>query len=599
MINSASSLRHSQRSADRRKSMSNHHIVALAATGLLAAPAAAQSPSVEIDLGGIVIDFPSPPDVTRDSLNNAVPGSGSFIFEADGYRFSVEGLLVLRDPLFGLPLGDPVTLTDLLNQVEPGSSQLLNGWCRNRFGGLPAGGIVVWRERFEGGAFGADLGIDLEISIDEAGVVTFAVRNIESSLGGLTPTLDFQEGTALLETWGPSSPQLTEWRFQGNFDAAPGSDNAALRHLDDPAFGTILGGLGAEDTPSPSTPTGVTEAQSSFVDTASDPGLPAVGGVDTTVYLTSPAANLSDPSSDDLRRGIGLVMFPAAKPEYPGGFIGQWTMVWDLLVPSSSWYADFPANTTPNAFLAALVQDQHNNKGGADLWLRFQNGSPVIVYSAEGDDFTGDSPLALPIAPDRWFRLAVVVDEFQTGTSRVFIDGVFVGEIRSDWLYNNTDPTPGQQFYGDAEAVDPADWATWGEFPSPWARSSGVNNPDPDTGDPIPTPLASTVCLFADLRFGGSQPVYLANLAFVDALTDDADIAALGGPRGDGIFDLGSGCNDADLADPFGVLDLSDIGAFVTAFLAGDPAADIAPPAGVLDLADLTAFIGAFTAGCP
>lgn len=573
---------------------------AFAALGLLAGPAFAQSTSVTIELGGVVIDFPAPPDVTRDSLNNAVPGSDNFILADEGYHFTIEGVLQLRDPFFGLPLGDPVTLTELLNQVEPGSSQLLNGWSRNRFGGLPTGGITVWRERFEGGAFGAELSIDLEVTVDDTGVVTFGVRNIQSSLGSLTPTLDFQSGTATLETWTQSDAQRTEWRFDGGFDSVAGSAESALRYLDDPAFGTILGGLGNEDIPSPSTPTGITQAQSSFVDTAGDPNLPAPGGVDAMVYLSSPAHNLSDPGDDALRRGIGLVMYPAVKPEYPGGFIGQWTMVWDMLIPASSWYADFPNNTTPNAFLASLVQDQFNNEGGADLWIRHQNGSPTIVYSTEGDDFNGDMPLALPITPDRWFRLAVSVDEFQTGVSRVFVDGAFIGEILSDWLYNNTDPTPGQQFYGDGEAVDPADWAAWGEFPSPWAFSSGVNNPDPDTGDPIPTPLASTVCLFADLRFGGSQPVYLANFAFADDLIDDADIIALGGPSGDGIFDLGSGgCNPADIAEPFGVLDLGDISAFVTAFLSQDPAADIAPPLGVFDLADLSAFVGAFIGGCP
>jgi hypothetical protein len=59
------------------------------------------------------------------------------------------------------------------------------------------------------------------------------------------------------------------------------------------------------------------------------------------------------------------------------------------------------------------------------------------------------------------------------------------------------------------------------------------------------------------------------------------------------------GCNPADLAEPFGVLDLADIQSFVTAFTSGDPAADLAPPAGVLDLADLQAFVVAFTGGCP
>lgn len=54
-----------------------------------------------------------------------------------------------------------------------------------------------------------------------------------------------------------------------------------------------------------------------------------------------------------------------------------------------------------------------------------------------------------------------------------------------------------------------------------------------------------------------------------------------------------------DLAEPFGVLDLADINAFISAFLANDPLADLAPPAGVFDLADITVFAGGFLAGCP
>ncbi len=72
-------------------------------------------------------------------------------------------------------------------------------------------------------------------------------------------------------------------------------------------------------------------------------------------------------------------------------------------------------------------------------------------------------------------------------------------------------------------------------------------------------------------------------------------------PQGDGavLVSLLSGCNAADLAEPFGALDLADISAFIVAFTGHDPAADIAPPAGVWDLADLQAFVIAFTGGCP
>lgn len=55
----------------------------------------------------------------------------------------------------------------------------------------------------------------------------------------------------------------------------------------------------------------------------------------------------------------------------------------------------------------------------------------------------------------------------------------------------------------------------------------------------------------------------------------------------------------ADLAEPTGVLDLSDITAFVQAFSSEGIAADMAEPGGVFDLADITAFVSAFVAGCP
>lgn len=62
---------------------------------------------------------------------------------------------------------------------------------------------------------------------------------------------------------------------------------------------------------------------------------------------------------------------------------------------------------------------------------------------------------------------------------------------------------------------------------------------------------------------------------------------------------LSQACNLADIAFPFGFLDLSDVDTFVVAFAAGDPAADVAFPFGFVDLSDVDAFIAAFLGGCP
>lgn len=66
-----------------------------------------------------------------------------------------------------------------------------------------------------------------------------------------------------------------------------------------------------------------------------------------------------------------------------------------------------------------------------------------------------------------------------------------------------------------------------------------------------------------------------------------------------GVFDdRVLGCNVADISPIFGVLDLADINAFVTGFIAQDPIADINHD-GLFDLADITLFVIAFVAGCP
>jgi hypothetical protein len=53
-----------------------------------------------------------------------------------------------------------------------------------------------------------------------------------------------------------------------------------------------------------------------------------------------------------------------------------------------------------------------------------------------------------------------------------------------------------------------------------------------------------------------------------------------------------------DLAEPFGVVDLADIQAFITAFSASEPLADVNND-GIWDLADIQGFVTEFLAGCP
>ncbi len=57
-------------------------------------------------------------------------------------------------------------------------------------------------------------------------------------------------------------------------------------------------------------------------------------------------------------------------------------------------------------------------------------------------------------------------------------------------------------------------------------------------------------------------------------------------------------CNAADLASPFGTIDISDVFAFLDAYNAQDPIADLVND-GVIDISDVFAFLNAYNAGCP
>ena len=59
-----------------------------------------------------------------------------------------------------------------------------------------------------------------------------------------------------------------------------------------------------------------------------------------------------------------------------------------------------------------------------------------------------------------------------------------------------------------------------------------------------------------------------------------------------------AGCA-ADLAEPFGTLNIFDVTAFVAMYNAGSPSADLAEPFGVLNVFDISAYISLYGAGCP
>ncbi len=100
----------------------------------------------------------------------------------------------------------------------------------------------------------------------------------------------------------------------------------------------------------------------------------------------------------------------------------------------------------------------------------------------------------------------------------------------------------------------------------------------------------------ADDEFGRSVSIS-GDTAVIGAWGDDDNGSKSGSAY---IFSLTTiNCNLADIAEPYGVLDLADVTTFIGSFILQNDAADIAEPFGLFDLADIVMFVTLFNAGCP
>ena len=60
-----------------------------------------------------------------------------------------------------------------------------------------------------------------------------------------------------------------------------------------------------------------------------------------------------------------------------------------------------------------------------------------------------------------------------------------------------------------------------------------------------------------------------------------------------------TGCSVADLAEPFGTVNVFDLFAYLNLYSASDPAADLAEPFGIINVFDLFEYLEIYSAGCP
>jgi hypothetical protein len=208
---------------------------------------------------------------------------------------------------------------------------------------------------------------------------------------------------------------------------------------------------------------GATAAGTRFGSTASF-GIPGIGGQAAQVMKFPRAAS----------PGLGFRVEPGAPPNGGGSHVNDYTMVFDLCVPASSFKAD--------SWLSFFNTNAENANDG-ELFLRLDTGGIGISGAYSGR-----------ILPNVWHRVATV---FRSEGGEIvlhkFIDGAEVG----------------------SQALGPADgrWAIYTlEAETPW------------------------FLLFTDDN-GETSSAYLSSLVFADRALSAAEVASLGGADADGILD--------------------------------------------------------------
>jgi hypothetical protein len=544
---------------------------ALAFPLLALASVAAAQPSVSIDMTGLSIA--STPSTPADAVRNSGVATVS---AAPGYRY-VFNPTVRGTGLLGIiTIPSPTPLGDVLNTFVPGQYRVVTGAMRNPGGMRPA---QVFFNAVGGTFSGLTISLTLDLDVLANGQGQAAIRNITKPSGlGISVTA----GAATISAWTPPPPVISEWHFDGGLSSVresglyPDSGHSQLAYLDDARFGAILGGPGQENQlPSPPTPHGITASQYAF-GTADSFSLPNLGDGASTVMRVSPPRNLADPANRAKSRGIGLALWPNNRDTWPDDKLSNWTIVWDIYIPASSWSVEYPV---------ALLETNHNNDASADMFIRQSSGNASIGFAVAPGQY-----IAAPqIAPGRWMRLAFVSDGYRLGQGRIFVDGSLVGVSGGDWIYNSTDRTMPR--YGDVSTSQPlgtpvpaALWSQWGSFPSPWAIAPNANNA---------APMASTLCLFSDLA-GRGETFYVMNMMFTDEAMSDAAVAALGpvDPLGIVLKKSAAICI-ADFNGDGGV-DGADVEAFFVAWVIAEPLADVNQDGGI-DGADIETFFIAWS----
>ncbi len=385
--------------------------------------------------------------------------------------------------------------------------------------------------------FLVEISYTARVAADSMVELTIDTMNIEPR----TDMLQITGGCFTMETVDPPVPdKATEWQLDGDFSSY--GDDAVIRFRDDAAFNPPFEFDLTDDLSAVAPPV--------------EFGLPPITGTDPMIMRVGGADQTALPAG-----GMGLVVWPNSSADHPDGFIDQWTIIMDILIPASSW------NGAEDYI--ALVKFDPGAGGDADLFVQIE--PPGIGTKSQIRE-------SMTVGPDTWMRVAFVGDT-STGLTEVYVNGDSLGGIDGVSPISNRLSLDAPA-YANGELITLDQWTSWGSFPSPWATN-------------LQSGIEAGYALFAD-DDAENWSLYLAGVHHSDQTTPPSKIAILDDPDDDRIILCQVAC-DADMNCDcgVGVLDLLDfLGLWFDDQI--DFNSDLA-----FDVLDLLSYLDKWFEGCP
>ncbi|MBL4592043.1 MAG: S8 family serine peptidase [Phycisphaerales bacterium] len=250
---------------------------------------------------------------------------------------------------------------------------------------------------------------------------------------------------------------------------------------------------------------------------------------------------------------------------------------------------------------------------------------PTGIAQVE-DEFTPSGPLVKATLMNSSVNMTGIsgFPSNREGWGRVLLDNAlfFDGDSRMNVVYDVRNSSSGALQTGDVwettvtvETFGQPFKATlvWHDAPaSTNASFTPVNNLDIEVDVPLLGTMKGNVFSGGNSTTGGSadtinnvEMILLTNAPVGEYTIRVKGTAVNNGPQGYALVITGDvsesigGCSSADLAEPFGQLNLQDVFAYLALFNSNDPSADLAAPFGQFNLQDVFAYLTDFNNGCP